>query len=151
MGEEPGESRLESARLFLFDENVTPIGRALLHVYRRLIVVSEDVPDLGRGAQDEEHIIPWCVEHNAVWVTKDWRRKRNREQARALYERGVSVTWFRPTGGKEWPVEKLLAVAALAMPRLIRFYREPGTRYATIDDKGAVNELSLERLLRGNI
>jgi hypothetical protein len=68
------------SRRFLFDENVTSIGRALAHVYEQVVVL-EDTDGLGRGADDDKHIIPWCVEHQAVWVTKDWRRRRNPEQA----------------------------------------------------------------------
>jgi predicted nuclease of predicted toxin-antitoxin system len=155
MGGEPGsqpdgESRLVRPRSLLFDENVTPIGRALQHVYREAVIVSVDTPDLGMGAKDEV-IIPWCAANNAVWITKDWRRKRNREQARELYEKSVSVAWFRPSSGREWTIEVLLYVAAKAMPRLIRFYGDPGVRYALIDENGSVNELSLERLLRGNL
>jgi predicted nuclease of predicted toxin-antitoxin system len=154
MGEEPGQPRSESglgsSRRFLFDENVTPIGRALQHVYSVAVVVSVDTPGLGMGAKDEV-IIPWCSTNGAVWVTKDWRRKRNREQARELHNRGVSVAWFRPSGSREWRIEVLLYVAARAMPRLIDFYSAPGVRYALIDENGSVTELALERLLRGNL
>jgi hypothetical protein len=34
------------------------------------VVVLEDTEGVGRGADDEKHHIPWCVEHDAVWVTK---------------------------------------------------------------------------------
>lgn len=128
--------------LFLFDENVTPVGRALTHVYD-VVVVSEDTDGLGRGADDEEHIIPWCVANNAVWVTKDWQRKRNPEMARQLQRRGVSVAWFRPRRSREATLRQLLAAAAIAMPKLIDFYRKAGTRYVTIDDRGQVHELPL--------
>lgn len=154
MGGESGsssdESRLVSSRHFLFDENVTPIGQALEHVYRQAVLVSANTPGLGRGAKDEV-IIPWCATNDAVWVTKDWRRRRNREQARELYDSGVSVAWFRPSSGREWSIEVLLYVAARAMPRLISFYRAPGVRYAIIDENGSVNELPLSRLIRGNL
>src|SRR5437868_4646084 len=99
MGEELGPSRLES-RPFLVDENLTPIGRALRAVYPEQVVVSVDVAQLGRGADDERDIIPWLAAHDAVWVTHDWHRFRNREQARWLYQQGVSVAWFRFRGGR---------------------------------------------------
>ena len=71
MGGEPGEGGLTSSRLFLFDENLTPVGRALAQVYREEVRVVATVTELGRGADDDRHIIPWCFANNAVWVTKD--------------------------------------------------------------------------------
>lgn len=142
------ESSVGIVRRFLFDENVTPIGRALANIYPT-ITVSQDTEGLGRGADDEAHIIPWCRAHDAVWVTKDWRRRRNREMAKQLYKFGVSVAWFRPHGKREWTLEQLFTVAANAMPRLIEFYSQPGTRYAIIDHPGRVAELP-PRLLLGD-
>lgn len=136
------------SRRFLFDENITSIGRALAHVYEQVVVL-EDTEGLGRGADDEKHIIPWCVEHNAVWVTRDWRRRRNPEQARQLYQRGVSAAWFRPRGKRELTIELLLAAAAKAMPELVRMYVSQGVRYAIIDDRGRVTEYPLHLFLSG--
>ena len=150
MGEELGPSCLAS-RLFLFDENVTPIGRALRAVYPTQVAVSQDVPELGRGADDEIHVIPWLLERNAVWVTQDWHRYRNREQARWLHSQGVSVAWFRLSGVRALRVEGFLVVGAKAMPKLIRAYEAPGVRYYTVDANGAITELNVERLLRGRI
>jgi hypothetical protein len=133
-------------RLFLFDENVTSIGRALAHVYEQVVVL-EDTEGLGRGADDEKHIIPWCVEHQAVWVTKDWHRRRNPEQARQLHHLGVSAAWFRPRGKRELTVELLLAAAARAMPELVRLYASAGVRYAVIDDRGHVTPYALHLFL----
>jgi len=138
------------SRLFLLDENLTPIGRALHPIYPQ-VIVSEDTEGLGRGADDELHIIPWLKDHDAVWVTKDWHRYRNRAQAKWIYEQGVCVAWFRPFSHREPRLEDLLITFAKAMPKLIRLFDRTGMVYATIDQSGALTELSLARLLRGNL
>ncbi|MEA2638900.1 MAG: hypothetical protein QOF51_294 [Chloroflexota bacterium] len=149
MGREPSAPELRSR--FLYDENLTFVGRALAHVFRDIIAVSADLPELGRGAKDEEHIIPWLVEHRAVWVTKDWQRARNRAYARQLHDLGVSAAWFRPTGRHELRAEEFLWVAAKAMLVLPGMFPVGVHGYAIIDNFGKVTPLPIGRFLRGNV
>jgi hypothetical protein len=90
---------------FLFDECIAPqIARALSVVQYDAVAV-QDVPDLGRGADDSE-VIRWCRDQGAVLVTADLKMKRPSGYWELLRQSGISVAFFKPRKGgwllKEW-------------------------------------------------
>lgn len=50
---------------------------------------------IGADADDDTEIIPFCKEHELVWVTKDWRTATIDLQVARVKAAGISVWWIR--------------------------------------------------------
>ena len=77
--------------LFLFDENITGVGRAVRWVWRDRIRLVQDEPGLGRGADDLRDVIPWCAAHRATLFSFDRGFVQQTDYVQAVEQGGVRV------------------------------------------------------------
>lgn len=89
-----GTAGIESglaAPVFLFDENITGVGKALRWVWANRIRLVEEEAGLGRSADDLTDIIPWCAARRATLFSFDRGFVQRADYLEAIRQAQISV------------------------------------------------------------
>jgi predicted nuclease of predicted toxin-antitoxin system len=89
-----------SEPVFLIDEDLIALGRALKALYPDTIYICGTAGAPRRSEQDPK-LYAWCREHGAVLVTADFNMLRDQAILRALLQQqGLRVVWLRQVRGQ---------------------------------------------------
>lgn len=124
--------------LFLFDENITGVGRALRWVWGNLIRLVDEERDLGRGADDFRDVIPWCAAHGAILFSFDRGFVQRPDYIQAVEQAGVRVVLVQQPRKPKRPRThaEILWMVARALVLLERGTAKLEGSFATISAAG---------------
>lgn len=89
-----------SEPVFLFDEDLIALGKALKALYPDTIHICGAAGGPRRSEQDAR-LYAWCREHDAILVTADFNMLRDQAVLRALLQHeGLRVIWIRQVPGQ---------------------------------------------------
>lgn len=101
------------------DNSLSPSVAAALKDVGYRCVVQDDVPEFRSlpSVKDELHIIPWCGEHEAVWVHRDDNART--EHAKHIATAGVRTIWVYAPPGFKFSMREQLRALAFALPEIL--------------------------------
>jgi len=93
------------------------------------IVTKNDIPEfIGLSkVKDDEHIIPWLADHDAIWIHADDNAKV--EHAKMIVARQVRTVWVWRKGGRMSQRDQLRILAYILPDILDRFRRARHRHY----------------------
>ena len=134
-----GESlRRPDEPILWIDNSLSPIVAKALKDVGYNAVVQDDFPEFHvlPRVLDDEHIIPWCAEHDAIWVHADDNART--EHAKKIVAGNVRTIWvYLPPGFKASSREQL-RLLAFSLPDILEDLcsDDPKWRHYEIRPKG---------------
>ncbi|MCC6958208.1 MAG: hypothetical protein IT301_00035 [Dehalococcoidia bacterium] len=107
------------------DHSLNPYMAKALKSVGYNAVVQEDLPEFQALSRvlDDEHIIPWCSEHNAIWVHAD--NSARTEHAKQIAAAKIRTVWVYTQPGVKLSMREQLRLLAFALPDILEDFARP--------------------------